>query len=196
MLIARILRSRSHIEYEARVVGSHEIEFPPTPADYGLGSFVCVQTASTRIVAVVSNTCLINPEYGSAYLSTPSDHNKVFAPDYIQEQGVMLDLLLLGSLHEGFGRHEPPTEVILPNTEVESLSETDLMAFHRDWEGRLRLGYYNQIAALNTPLAKSLLLLIISRLEGRLEPGERARLTLLRRNLAWQQTLQALGSKY
>ncbi len=194
MLIARILGSRSHIEYEARVVGSYEIEFPPTPTDYGLGSFVCIQTASTRIVAVVSDTYLINP-YGSAYLSTFVDDNMVFAPDYIQEQGVMLSLLLLGSLHEGFGRHEPPTEVILPNTGVESLSEADQMAFHRDLEGRLRLGYYNQIAALNTPLSKSLLLLIINRLEKRLEPGERARLTLLRKNLAWQQTLQALGSK-
>lgn len=195
MLIARVLRSHSHIEYEARVVGSHEVESPPTTADYGLGKFTSIQTDSARIISVVADTRLINPEYGSSYLSTPADDHRVFAPDYIQEQGVVLGLLLLGSLQDGSGQHKPPTEVILPNTEVESLSEADMIAFHRDPRGRLRLGYYNQIASLNTPLAKSLLLLIIEQLEGYVEPAEKARLALLRRNLAWQQTLQALGSR-
>lgn len=195
MLIARVLGSRSHIEYEARVVGSYEVELPPTPADYGLGGFVSIRAGSRRIIAVVSDTRLINPDYSNAYLSIPADDNRVFAPDYIQEQGVMLGLLLLGSLQKGFGRHEPPTEVILPNTEVESLSEADMIAFHRDQRGKLKLGYYSQIATLNTPLAKPLLLLIIERLEQYVEPGERARLTLLRKNLAWQQTLKALGSR-
>ena len=50
------------------------------------------------MIGVIYNSQLINPEYGNygPRLSTPSRLNTVFSPDYLNEQGVLISILLLG----------------------------------------------------------------------------------------------------
>ena len=48
------------------------------------------------MIGVIYNSQLINPEYGSyrPRLSTPAKLNTVFSPDYLNEQGILISILL------------------------------------------------------------------------------------------------------
>jgi hypothetical protein len=191
MQIAKIVNSRSHIEYSARVLDTLEVERPPRPSDYAFGNFVVVESEGQKIVGVIANSQLINPEYGNfgPRLSTPPESNRIFSPDYLHDQGVLVGLLMLGSLGDGYGIHGTPDLVLPVHAPVSLLDRTGTGVFHRDESGKLRLGYYSLVVGRGGAMAGELMLLIIERLQEGAEPADRARLALLRRNLAWQQTI-------
>src|SRR5687768_9432020 len=100
MQIAKIISSNSHIQYYARVLDTLEVEQPPRPADYAFSRFIVVESEGRKIVGVISDSQLINPEYGNfgPRLSSPQEANRLFSPDYLHEQGVLIELLMLGRL--------------------------------------------------------------------------------------------------
>ncbi len=196
MLIAKIISSNSHIDYAARVVDEFDASDHPGPADYRFGTFVWMPALDGgRIVGVVYNSMLVNPEFASygPRLSPKPDAGN-FTPDYLNEQGVLLGILLIGSIGpEGTPDQDVPGQVVQAGEPVHLLGAEDFRAFHREIGGALCLKYYPQIVAHTGAFAVPLLQSIISRLRTEAENEDLRKLEVLRQNLSWQRTVGAPG---
>jgi hypothetical protein len=191
MRIAKIIKSNSHIDYAARILDSLETNEPPRATDYYFGQFVKISGSDREIIGIIYNSQLINPEYGNygPRLSTPPELNSVFSPDYLNEQGVLIGILMLGWQNTD-GRHQGVPPTVLPiNSEVEAMTDEEVHAFHHDQAGSLQIQYFSQIMTHAGAFADQLLRVIADRLEGLTTEKERARLLVLRRSLVWQQTI-------
>jgi hypothetical protein len=191
MRIAKIIKSNSHVDYAARVLDALDTPEPPTAADFRFGQFVKVQAMSGEAIGIIYNSQLINPEYGNygPRLSTPPELNAVFSPDYLNEQGILIGLLLLGWRDGKERRQGVPREVLPINADVETMSEDEVRAFHHNERGTLEVHYYSHITTHAGPFAFQLLSVIVEQLEQLTTEREQARLEVLRRSLAWQQTV-------
>jgi hypothetical protein len=194
MRIAKLIKSNSHVDYAARVLDSLETSEPPTAAQYCFGQFVKVVTARGEAVGVIYNSQLINPEYGNygPRLSTPPELNSVFSPDYLNEQGVLIGILLLGWKSESDYQHGIPREVLPINANVEQMTVEEIRAFHHTSEGAVEVHYYTHVTTHAGNFAFALLSEIANQLESLTTETERARLSVLRRTLVWQQTMGKL----
>jgi hypothetical protein len=200
MHIAKIIKSNSHVDYAARVLDSLETHEPPTTADYHFGQFVKVLAKGKNgeyrgeAVGVIYNSQLINPEYGNygPRLSTPPELNAVFSPDYLNEQGVLIGILLLGWRDAGGCQQGVPREVLPINSDVEVMTDQEVSAFHHDENGSLQVHYYSHITTHAGSFAFQLLTAIVDHLERLSTEDERARLGVLRKSLVWQQTIGAM----
>lgn len=191
MQIARVVQSASHLDYTARVLDSLETGESPLPGDYSFGRFVIIGNA----IGIICNSQLINPEFGSygPRLTAPTEMNRIFSPDFLNEQGVLISILLLGWRDQrGYHQGVPP-EVLPVNSPVEALAADELLSFHRLGEEGVRLGYYPVIAIHAKLLARPLIEAVIAQLDPLIDDVERARLRVFRQTLAWQQTFEGLG---
>ena len=190
--LAKIVKSNSHVDYVARIIDRLDVDEPPSASDYGFAQFVSIPADDgSEVVGVIYNSQLINPEYGSfgPRLSTALD-NSVLSPDYLNEQGLLVGILLLGWRDgKGLYHHAIPRRVIPVNQEVLSLADGDVRRFHLDEGGRVRLHYYSQIVTHAGLFAPSLIEAIIEQLEPVCEPEERQRLCVLKQALVWQRTV-------
>ncbi len=191
--LGKILSSESHLLYHVRVYDSSECAEPPSPSDYAFGRFVLLQANDHKesAVGVVANSRLLNPEAGQfgPRLTIPHSDNAVFAPDYLNEVGVLISVLLLGRLtHEG-GNHNIPTQVMPVGAEVRTLSDDELQRFHRNADERFQMRYYPIVLESRLPFASGLLQQICAQLEPQCNPEEQRMLRVLQKNLAWQSTV-------
>jgi hypothetical protein len=189
--IAKIVASRSHVDYVGLVIDRLDAGSAPAPEDYGFAQFVSLPAGGeSEAVGVIYDTQLVNPEYGSLgpRLSPPSELS-ILSPDYLNEQGVVVGVLLLGWRdHEGT-HHTVPRRVIPVGQEVFAIDDEDALKFHRDSKGQLRLHYYSQVVAHAGPFALPLLDAILEGLERGASAEEKQRFCVLRKSLAWQRTL-------
>lgn len=120
MIIGKIVKSDSHINYVCQINGPHETETLPGPADYAFGRFVRVAVRSglnddpevsmTQLrnkqkqpvryaVGVIYDTILFNPTYGSLGPRLSNEMQvEIFSPDYISEKAVMVYVMILGTM--------------------------------------------------------------------------------------------------
>lgn len=194
MLIAKIVKSNSHVDYAARILDSMETGEAPKTEDYGFAQFVKVAAANGEVIGIIYNSQLINPEYGNygPRLSTPPDLNSVFSPDYLNEQGVMIGILLLGWRDERGNHQGVPCSVLPINSQVETMTADEVRKFHRDKTGAVQLGYYAHVTTHAGDFAFQLLTAVAGQLEELLDERERARLSVFRRTLSWQQTVGSI----
>ena len=199
--IAKIVKSNSHVDYVGRVIDRLDAAEPPAAEDYGFAQFVGVPVSEEEeLVGVVYDTQLANPEYGSyGPRLSPRTELSVLSPDYLNEQGVLLGILLVGRRVRGEGgggkwecRHEVPRRVIPVGQDVHALGDADVQAFHRGAGGAVGLRYYSQVIAHAGPFAVPLIEAVISQLEPLCEPSEQQRLCVLKKSLVWQRTLGQL----
>lgn len=194
MLIAKIIKSNSHVDYSARVLDSLETSVNLSPGDYQFGQFVKIKIGDAEVIGVIYNSQLINPEYGNygPRLSTPSQLNTVFSPDYLHEQGVLISILLLGWRNEDESHQGVPLVVLPINSHVETMDAAEVRAFHyggRDGSGALKAHYYSHVTIHAGLFAFQLLSAIVDQLERLANDQDRARLDVLKKTLAWQQTI-------
>ncbi len=191
MLIAKIIKSNSHVDYAARIFDSLETPQTPTTSDYHFGQFVKITVNRTDVIGVIYNSQLINPDYGNygPRLSTPAELNAIFSPDYLNEQGVLIGILLLGWMDENGSSQGVPRVVLPINSMVETMDDEVVRGFHQDPEGSLQLSYYSHVLTHAGLFAPQLLSAIVDHLEELTSERERARLAVLRRTLSWQQTM-------
>ncbi len=191
MLLAKIVKSNSHVDYAARVLDSFESGEAPKTEDYGFAQFVKVAVGNGEVVGVIYNSQLINPEFGNygPRLSTPPELNSVFSPDYLNEQGVMIGVLLLGWREGQKSFHGIPRAVLPINSQVETMTDDEVREFHQDKAGAVQLGYYAHVTTHAGDFAFQLLTAVADQLDGLLDASERARLSVLRRTISWQQTV-------
>jgi hypothetical protein len=193
MNIARIVKSNSHVDYVARVIDSLDVEQPPRAEDYGFGQFVALpQTDETEVIGVIYNSELINPEYGGfgPRLSPKPDASR-FTPDYLNEQGTLLGILLLGfrDRKTGVVHQTMPRRVIPVNQEVERMEDEAVLGFHRTENGEAQLHYYSQIIDHAGVFSVPLLEAIIAQLMLHCSEAEQNRLNVLQQSLVWQRTM-------
>ncbi|HYE15241.1 MAG TPA: hypothetical protein VD968_12415 [Pyrinomonadaceae bacterium] len=194
--IAKIVKSNSHVDYVGRVIDRLDVSEPPEPGDYGFAQFVSVPVGDgEEVVGVVYDTQLANPDYGS-FGPRLSSHSElaVLSPDYLNEQGVLLGILLLGWRERGEGggwegRHGVPRRVIPVGQEVFKLGGEDVFGFHKGADGAVQLHYFSQVLAHAGPFAVPLVEAIIEQLEPACDASERQRLCVLKKSLVWQRTL-------
>ena len=189
--IAKIVASRSHVDYVGRVIDRLDAEGAPGAGDYGFAQFVRLPVGEGEdVVGVVYNTQLVNPEYGNfgPRLSPPAELS-ILSPDYLNEQGVFVGVLLLG-WHDGAGAHHTvPRRVVPVGQEVYAMADAEALKFHRDGAGHLRLHYFSQVVAHAGAFALPLLEAVLEQLEAGASAQERQRFCVLRKSLAWQRTM-------
>lgn len=195
MIIGKIVSSNSHVDYVARVVDRFDAADAPEQDDYGFGDFVSIPSSAGReLVGVIYNSLLVNPEY-SAFgpRLSPKPELDSFSPDYLNEQGILIAILLLGWI-DGDGRaaQKVPAEVVPPGEPVSKLSEERFRAFHRDDHGRLALKYYPGVIAHTGGFGAPLLESVLEKLGSGAAEGDARKLALLRKNLSWQSTLSGI----
>jgi hypothetical protein len=190
--LAKIVKSNSHVDYAGRIVDVLDTDAPPLSADYGFAQFVSIPLDEQEVIGVVYNSLLANPEYGSfGPRLSPAADLSVLSPDYLNEQGVLIGILLLGwrDLSTGVNHHAVPRSVIPVNQDVYRLSDEEVRKFHTDADGHVQLHYYSQILTHAGPFSVSLIEAIVEQLEGACTPEDRQRLCVLKGALMWQRTV-------
>lgn len=190
MKIAKIVSSNSHIDYIARVVDSLDVANPPTSGDYGFGHFVGVEVEDADVVGVIYDSQIINPEYANyGPRLSPKPALGEFSPDFLNEQGVLLGILLLGTLNDKNGSQGIPQRIVPPGQDVRTLSAVEVKRFHANVSGSVSIHYYAQLIANAGKLAVPLINSILDTLAADCDEAGRQRLGVLRRSIAWHSTL-------
>ncbi len=202
MKIAKIVKSNSHVDYVGRVIDRLDADAPPTSDDYGFAQFVSIPIHDAEeIVGVIYDTQLANPDYGSfgPRLSSHAELS-VLSPDYLNEQGVLIGVLLLGwrgrrevekdAATGGWSNHHGvPRRVVPVGQDVHRLDDAEVYDFHKGLGGALQLHYYSQVITHAREFAVPLLETVLTQLEPAATPVERQRLCVLKKSLVWQRTL-------
>ncbi|HEX9962483.1 MAG TPA: hypothetical protein VGB00_16225 [Pyrinomonadaceae bacterium] len=192
MKIAKIVKSNSHVDYVGRVIDSLDVAAPPTAEDYGFAQFVSLPFENDEeIVGVIYNSILINPDYANyGPRLSPKPELGGFSPDYLNEQGLLIGILLLGtSRREGKVLHGVPRRVVPAGQDVYKIEASDVKRFHSDENECLQIHYYSQIVAHAGLFATPLLEAIIEQLSLDCSDDDKKRLGVLKQSLAWQRTM-------
>jgi hypothetical protein len=153
MIIGKIVKSDSHINYVCQIYGPREVELEPSPTDYAFGRFVRIAVregqkdeyeyaqahhlhsqepiTTTYAVGVIHDTILQNPAFGvlGPRLSNETQI-ELFSPDYITEKAVLVHVMILGMVELRTLASSPPEflsvmhGVPLLSLELESQVET------------------------------------------------------------------------
>jgi len=189
MKIAKIVSSNSHIDYVGRVIDSLDASEPPAPEDYGFAQFVSLPIEENEeIVGVVYNSMLVNPEYSSfGPRLSPKPELGNFSPDYLNEQGFLIGILLLGVTDETDKiAHGVPRRVVPAGQDVYKVEANEVRKFHTDASDCLQIHYYSQVVAHAGLFAVPLLEAIIEQLSLDCSETDKQRLGVLKQTLAWQ----------
>jgi hypothetical protein len=193
MILAKIVKSNSHVDYVGRVIDVLDAGAPPASSDYGFAQFVSMPLdEEEEIIGVIYNSLLANPDYGSfGPRLSPLPDLSILSPDYLNEQGLLIGILLLGWRERagGVNHQAVPRWVIPVNQEVYRLADEEMARFHLGTDGRIHLHYYSQIVTHAGPFSAPLIEAIIEQLEPACEAEERQRLCVLKQALVWQRTV-------
>ena len=195
MKIAKIVSSNSHIDYVGRVIDSLDVSKPPSADDFGFGQFVGLPVAGApEIIGVIYDSMLVNPDYSSfGPRLSPKPELGSFSPDYLNEQGVLIGILLLGSRDEnGKILHGVPRRVVPAGQDVFKIEAAEVKRFHADENECLQIHYYSQIVAHAGLFAVPLLESIIEQLTLDCSEQDRQRLGVLKQTLLWQRTMSGM----
>lgn len=192
MKIAEIVSSNSHIDYIARVIDSIEggDEIPHT-SDYCFGQFVALQGGDEEVIGIIYDSRLVNPDYGSF---APRSGNRAelarHNADYAKEQGILIGILLLGTV-DGSGKtfHGVPPKIVPVGQAVTKIDNDGVIRFHTGGSGQLQLHYYTQIVSNARQFAIPILNAIIDQLSSSCSETESQRLKVLKQSLTWQGTM-------
>ncbi len=159
MIIGKIVKSDSHINYVCQIFGPHEMTEKPGPADYAFGRFVRVALRSTEFdednflspserkdpvtyaVGVIYDTILQNPAFGSLGPRLSNETQvELFSPDYISEKAILTYVMILGMIEQrnikGNGPeylsaiHGVPLLSLELDSEIETMTDEEVRAFH------------------------------------------------------------------
>ena len=192
MKIAKIVKSNSHVDYVGRVIDSLDVAEPPSADEYGFAQFVSLPLENKEeIVGVIYNSILINPDYANyGPRLSPKPELGGFSPDYLNEQGLLIGILLLGTTDKnGKVLHGVPRRVVPAGQDVYKIEAAEVKRFHSDENECLQIHYYSQVVAHAGLFATPLLEAIIEQLSLDCSDDDKKRLGVLKQSLAWQRTM-------
>jgi hypothetical protein len=191
MHIAQIINSNSHVDYVARVIDKMDSSEPPNSDDYGFAQFVSLPISDgNSICGIIYDSVIVNPEYSNfGPRLSPKTELLSFSPDYLNEQGILLGILLLGSLENGKSIQGLPRRIVSAGQKVEKMSDGDVKSFHADESGSLQLHYYSQVIAHTALFGIPLIESILNQLTEIASDEDVKRLSVLKNSLVWQRTV-------
>lgn len=191
MLIGKIVKSNSHIDYVGRIIDALDSSSPPSAEDYGFAQFVSLPISENQeIIGVIYNSILINPEYSNfGPRLSPKPELRSFSPDYLNEQGQLVGILLLGMCENGKTLQGVPRRVVPAGQDVIKMNRDEVIKFHTDEKGILQIHYYSQIIAHAGLFAVPLIEAIVEQLSETATEDDKNRLNVLKKALAWQRTV-------
>lgn len=222
MLIGRIVKSNSHVDYVCHIYSAGEVPDPPAPDDYAFGRWVRIATgrqgrhtvetapgsaaldtaAQTHVVGVIYNTQLVNPDYGAGGPRlSPERELEVFAPDYLSERAVLVGIVALGSwwrsrTGELLPDHSVPPVAPIVGAEVETMDAEEMARFHVRPDGPPGApGVLCGYLPRLTALSSPVVPDLVQRIIADLEPrfpGQARLLSLLKNNLAWKTRVEGV----
>jgi hypothetical protein len=198
MLLGKIVRSNSHIDYVCQVYAPGEVTEPPVPADYAFGTFVQVALdvqSQVWLAGLIYNTVLLNPDFGNLgpRLSPPSELS-VFSPDYLQEKATLVGITAIGTLTAtGQAAQGVPALAALTDAPVERMDSDQIKTFHLG-NPSVKLTYLPLLLNQNSVLTLHLLRGVITQLR-QLFPEFTPSLAVLQRELMWQSQVSPLGGR-
>jgi hypothetical protein len=191
MQIAQIINSNSHVDYVARVIDKMDSSEPPNSDDYGFAQFVSLPiTEGNSICGIIYDSVIVNPEYSNfGPRLSPKKELLSFSPDYLNEQGILLGILLLGSMENGKSNQGLPRRIVSAGQKVEKMSEAEIRNFHSDESGSLQIHYYSQVIAHTALFGIPLIESILDQLTKMASDEDVKRLSVLKNSLVWQRTV-------
>ena len=140
---------------------------------------------------MIYNSMLVNPDYSNfGPRLSPKPELGAFSPDYLNEQGFLIAILLLGTQGEdGRFLHGVPRRVVPPGQSVFRIDAAEVRKFHSDENDCLQIHYYSQVVAHAGLFAVPLLEAVIEQLTLDCSESDRQRLGVLKQTLAWQRTM-------
>lgn len=216
MVIGKIVKSYSHIDYVCQIHGPLEVELPPGPADYAFGRFVRIAVGSNLpdqpvcyIVGVIYNTTLLNPEFGSLGPRLSNEAQvELFSPDYMAEKAVLVHVFTLGMMEQQTSSgtsskllvaHGVPSLPLELESSVETMTDEDIRRFHYFGDQEtdnpreyLHMGYLPHLIAQQNRLFVMVALRMLDHLAN-LFPQNLLLLSILKRNFAWRFMVEATG---
>lgn len=159
MIIGKIAKSDSHINYVCQIFGPGDVENIPSSPDYAFGRFVRVAIRdkqdedyesagipnphqdSTYAVGVIYDTILVNPQFGALGPRLSNETQvELFSPDYISEKAVLIYIMILGIMvmresPEGTPEvlsvmHGVPLLSLDLGSEIETMTDEEVQQFH------------------------------------------------------------------
>ena len=195
MKIGTIVSSNSHIDYIARVTDSADAgEAPVDPSNYCFGQFVSLEGDGEDVIGVIYDSRLVNPEYGSfGPRSGPRGELARHTADYAQEKGILIGILLLGTIDSsGKSVHGVPGKIVPVGRSVTKIDNSRVTRFHTAADGRVHLSYYPQVMSNARQFAIPLLDSIIGQLSTAAGDTDIQTLRVLKQSLIWQGTFGGL----
>jgi len=194
VIIGTIVKSNSHVSYLCRIYGKLETDDVPEPSDFAFGTFHAIPLgAGKRLICAVRDTVLVNPEYGNHGPRLSPDRDlAIFSPDYLNEKGVLVELVVLGDETHGRVNHGIPPLAPEIGARVEAVTDEDVLNFHRNDRRSFCIAYLSRLSARNDPALNALLLDVLDRLEPSF-PEDQPLIRVLRDNLAWKSQIVPAG---
>ncbi|PYT01353.1 MAG: hypothetical protein DMF63_00440 [Acidobacteria bacterium] len=192
MNIATIVSSNSHIDYIARIIDAPgEDGNLPDASEHCFGQFVSIDGDREKVIGVIYDSRLVNPEYGSfGPRSGPRAELGRRTADVVREEGILIGILLLGTIDEsGKSFHGVPGKIVPVGRAVSNAGREIVKTFHTGADGRVHLHYYPQVVTNARQFALPLLNSIIDQVSAECSTAEGDRLKVLRQSLTWQATL-------
>ena len=189
MKIAKVVGSNSHVAYIARVLEERDGVGVPTAEDYGFGRFVEMRCDAERVVGIISDSRLVNPEYSFVsprMAETPAGGD--LKRELANEQKALVWILLLGTMADGIAEQRTPHRVVTAGCMVETLGAEDIVRFHKGDGDAMRMHYFPSLMAQAGSLAIPLAKTIIEQLTPHCSDGDRQRLAVMSSSLAWKHT--------
>lgn len=190
MAVARIVASNSHIDYVARA----EERSGGAESDHAFGQFVAMEFPDEKIIGIIYDSRLINPEYGGfGPRLGPRPSLEPLSPASKGEKGILLGIILLGTIYaDGRIDHAIPRRIIPAGRAVEKLSTREVAAFHSLPGGTAKMHYLSSLmlyaGGLGVPLVKS----VIAQLEEHCAEEDRQMFAVLERSLEWKHTFSQI----
>ena len=187
MTIARIIASNSHIDYVAR---AEENGATSDAGDQTFGQFVAMVFPEEKIVGIIYDSRLINPEFaGFGPRLGPRPSLEPFSQNSKGEKGILLGIILLGTVfHGGTIEHSIPGRIIPAGQSVEKMKADDVAAFHSLPGGKAKMHYLSSLmlyaGGLGVPLVKA----VIAQLDEHCAEEDRQMFKLLESSLEWKHT--------
>jgi hypothetical protein len=189
MKVAKIVSSNSHIAYVARVLDKRDGGGEPHPDEYSFGRFVSMECPDETIVGVISDSRLVNPEYisPSSRLGQASALGEL-RRDLVEDKRTLIAVLLLGSMRGDATEHSIPRRVLPSGLEVESMGSDDIVRFHRDGDGGVKMNYFPSVMSHSGPLSLTLAMTMMDQLGPLFTDFDRQKLAVMRSSLSWKHT--------
>ncbi|MXZ23322.1 MAG: hypothetical protein F4Y80_00415 [Caldilineaceae bacterium SB0665_bin_21] len=164
--IGCIVKTNSHVEYLCRIYRHREVDHTPHAEDFRFGRFVTVESGDNlggalgRIVGLICNTHVVNPDFGSPFNpQMVSDDFDITLPPYLQADFTAVEVVGIGweSPDSNYLQLVPPHAPMM-NAPVHPMPEADVARFHQQGDRGLRVDYLPFLINWNHPLAQDLLL--------------------------------------